>query len=85
MPVKKTIIYKWRVIKKNLYSWIKDYLFQIDSKHNSTAFNARVRKKLVKIVLNWRNIWFHLMDKKNRTLFIDTEWKDENITIYTDL
>jgi hypothetical protein len=83
MSIKKIIIRNWKVIKEWIYTWYKDFLFRNWYKQNTnTSYKARNRKKLIKIILNWKKIGYHFMTGKNKTLFINSN--DENLEIYSD-
>ena len=84
MQKKKIIIDKWKLNEKVLFSCYENFAYRMWlSVKGDSARDARKRKKLVKIILNWKMCWYHLFDQKNKTLFIETKW-NEDITIYTD-
>ncbi len=79
---RKNIIKNWNIDKNSLFSCYKDFLFQKWYKSFSATNKARNRKKLVKIVLNGKTVWYHFFDKLNKTLYIESN--SDDLVLYSD-
>lgn len=53
-------------------------------KNMKQVSNRRNTTKIIKVFMNWKNIWYLKLDKKNRNLHIETKNKNEDINLFTD-
>jgi len=79
---KKEIIKNWKINKSSLFSCLKDFKFKKWYKSVRASDQARNRKKLIKIVLNWKIVWYHFFDKLNKTLYIESQ--SDDLILYSD-
>ncbi len=80
---RKNIIKNWSIDKNSLFSCYKDFNFRNGYKGGpSSTHLARNRKKLVKIVLNGKTVWYHFFDKLNKTLYIESN--SDDLVLYSD-